>query len=226
MLIVKKLAGQKLMRIYVRKVPVPLWVRNNNSDLSVLYQVFGEQECAVLLDFPANVIIDGGANVGYTSVFFALRYPNASILAVEPNSENCEIFKRNCAHFPNIELVKGAIWYSNTPLKIANPGDRSWMIKVQEAESPGLEGVPSFTIDNLLSGLNVRRADILKLDIEGAEKDLFSKGNLAWIDLMHCLIIETHGEQTQAVVLKAMESRGFVCAKSGEKLVFQRNTAS
>jgi FkbM family methyltransferase len=221
-LITKKITGQTLIQIRLHNVPVPLWARTNNSDLSVLYQIFGEQECAVELDHPPAAIIDGGANVGYASVYLALRYPQAAILAVEPNDENCQIFKRNCSPFPNIRLLQGAIWHTRTDLEITNPVERSWMIRVQETSASGRGRIPSFTIDDLLAQLDERPVDILKLDIEGAENELFSEGDLAWIDRVHCLIIEAHGGAAKTLVVGAMESRGFGWEIFGEKLVFRK----
>ena len=56
------------------------------------------------------VIIDGGANVGYAALHFAERFPQATIIAVEPNPETFEILKANCARHSQIRTVFGALW--------------------------------------------------------------------------------------------------------------------
>ena len=99
----------------------PLWVRPNTSDIAVLHQVFIEK-CYDLPELEtAGLIIDGGANVGYASIWFALRYPGARILAVEPEASNFELLQSNTRHLPAIHAMRAAIWSQRCQLAIANP---------------------------------------------------------------------------------------------------------
>jgi FkbM family methyltransferase len=79
------------------------------------------------------VIIDAGANIGLTSVVYANRYPEARVIAIEPEVSNFQLLKENAASYPNIELVHGALWKENTKLRILDPGSGSWAFRTQEA---------------------------------------------------------------------------------------------
>ena len=224
-LIVQKLLGRSTVCLRVRGVSVPLFARLNNSDLSVLFQVFRLKECDVKPETPPGLIIDGGANVGYTTAYFAQRFPQAQILAVEPHPGNCDLLARNTRHFPNVTRIQGAIWFRHANLDFVDQSQRAWMTQVHEVVDGRAESIPVFTMPELIDRAGRQRVDILKLDIEGAEQDLFSKGDLRWLDQIGCLIIEVHGEAARRCVTEAMTHRGYACEASGEKLVFQRSGA-
>ena len=77
----------------------PLWVRPGTSDVETFDEVFMAREYDVQLpDFAPRTILDLGANVGYTSVLFAVRWPEARILAVEPATDNMVLLKRPRPH--------------------------------------------------------------------------------------------------------------------------------
>ena len=221
-LLIAKMTRKEFVCLRVHGVTTPLFARLNNSDLSVLYQVFGQMECDVGALAPA-LIIDGGANVGYSSVYFALRYPSAKIVAMEPSADNCWLFRMNCVGFPNVQLIQGAIWSSRALLEICDPDERGWMIQVRETAVRTPNTFEAYTIPDLIAMGGGRSVDILKLDIEGAEGKLFSSNDLVWLDQIQCLIIETHGGAIRSLVLDAMKERGYSCRASGEKLVFKRN---
>lgn len=223
-LILTKVSGREFVRLRVRHVRKPVFARLNNSDLSVLYQVFGQKECEVDVRDPA-VIIDGGANVGYSTLYLAERYPGATIIAVEPSGDNCRIFRMNCEAFPNVRLVQGGIWSRRAHLELCDPNERGWMIQVREAQVPSDAMIEAYTIADLAEIAGGSRIDILKLDIEGTEARVFSEGDMSWLDRVGCLIIETHGDAARKLVCEAMAVRGFAAHISGEKHVFTKNHA-
>ena len=54
-------------------------------------------------------IIDGGANIGITSLYFAARYPHAKIYSVEPLPQNFALLEANVKHEPRIKPLYGCI---------------------------------------------------------------------------------------------------------------------
>jgi hypothetical protein len=99
------------------------------------------------------------------------------------------------------------------------------MIQVEEAADTSAgrgEQLPSYTIQDLIDAGEQQRIDILKLDIEGAETEIFSAANLEWIERVNCLIIEVHGDAAREAVSAAMRNRGYRSESIGEKLVFHR----
>jgi len=192
-------------------------------------QTFGRGELDIVLQNTPRLIIDGGANVGYASVFLANKYPDAQIIAVEPEVANCTLFRKNCSAYPNIELVQGGIWSSNEDLAIKEPHVSSWGFRLMEAPSsmdaPSSEHsyiIKGFTIPDLLARAGKQRVDLLKLDIEGSEERLFSSGYSSWIGRVESMIIETHGQYALNTLYSATKDSGFHVSKSGENLVFTK----
>jgi FkbM family methyltransferase len=130
------------------------------------------------------LIIDCGANIGLTSVWYARQFPEATIIAVEPEESNLEIASKNLAAYPNIRLVPGGVWDTPTQLSIVNPDAEPWAFQVEE----GKGSIPAFTIDQLSEGKPIL---MVKVDIEGAEKALF-RSNTDWMDRTDLIAIELH----------------------------------
>ena len=221
----QRLLNLPLASVKLRGIASPLYLRPGTSDWMALRHVFEERDCDVGLAPEPGLIIDGGANVGFASVLFANKYPRTRILAVEPHRDNTVIMGLNCHNYPNVQLITSAIWSSDTYLEIANPDCRiHGGFRVQEASSiENPNTFPSITLTELLHQTNGQDVDLLKLDIEGAEEEIFSRGYRDWIDRIRTLVIECHGESAERTVRKAIAETGrFRCSQRGEKLIFQR----
>jgi FkbM family methyltransferase len=135
------------------------------------------------------LIIDAGANIGLSSVFFALQFPTALIVAIEPEERNYDMLRKNAAGF-NIECVKAALSSQAGRVKVTNPGRGDWGYRT-EPEADG--NVPSVTVDSLYQQYATDQMVpfIVKVDIEGGEKDLFSL-NTEWVRDTPLLIVELH----------------------------------
>lgn len=219
---IHKVAGTKCLQVRVPGFPKKLACRTNHSDIRILWQVFGARDLEDLAVDPPRLIIDGGANVGYTSAFFAHRFPQAKVIAVEPDPGNCSLLRDNCQWFPNVRLIQGGLWTSNTSLTIENPEANSWAFRVREA-APGAPGsVPGVTVSDILRQEAEKTVDILKLDVEGAEEALFSAENSDWLECVRVICVECHGEAATAAVLRRTAG-AFSKHICGEKWVLTRN---
>ena len=183
-------AGTGEVLIDIPQVKAPVALRRGTTDLTVFEQVFVFGIYELPFDFEPRFIIDGGANVGYTSVYFASRYPGARIVAVEPEPANAAILRRNVAPYPNVTVVEAAIWHEHAPVEIANPGASNWAFRVRPATS-GSQTVDALTPDELADTHGAAEIDILKLDIEGAEREVLSH-SAAWLGRVGILIVELH----------------------------------
>src|SRR5215470_7956690 len=178
--------------ITIPQSKTPLWMRVNSSDLSIFEQIFLWDDYELPMRIHPRFIIDGGANVGYASVYFANKYPDAQIVAVEPEASNFEMLKQNTSEYPGVFAVQAAIWNTTAALEIENKGDASWSFRIREAgETPG--EVKALTITEIIRLFKADSVDILKLDIEGAEKEVFSS-NVGWLDKVRVVIIELHDQ--------------------------------
>ena len=152
-------------------------------------------------------IIDCGANIGLSVLYFKSICPSAHITAFEPDKHNFEILTKNCIvnNLKQVDLVEAAVWKENTELKfIAQGGMDS---KISEGADAGIT-VKAYSLITYLQ----EPVDFLKLDIEGAEYKVLRniEGNL---DNITNLFIEYHGDfsQTNELVdiLNIVQKAGF-----------------
>jgi FkbM family methyltransferase len=212
-----------LVELHAKGIPAKLFARRFHTDIDVLWGALRKRECDVALKDPPRLIVDGGANVGFTTVFYAHKYPDAQIVAIEPDDENCELLRRNCRAYPNVVLMQGGLWNSDRYLEIENPGDASWSFRLREVPVPTRNSVKGITIPEILRRCNTNEVDILKLDIEGAERFLFSTGCNDWIRKVKAIVIEVHNKACREAVLRATSEHGFAMSQQHEKLVFVRD---
>lgn len=200
----------------------PFVLRRNGSDLSVFEQVFVEEDCAVpFMAAMPRTIVDGGANVGFTTAWFAERYPQATVIAVEPSGANCELLRQNTRRYPNVRVLQTGLWSRSTSLRVKNPDALPWSFQVEECAAGAPGSFTAVSIPDLLAQTS-GTIDLLKLDIEGAERVLFAGDVDAWIGRVGTLVIEIHGPEADAVVRGSMRLRSFKETTRGEKVIFQR----
>lgn len=200
---------------------VKVRVRRGSSDRNVFNQVFVYRE----YDHPelpasAELIVDAGANVGYSAVFFACKYPGATVVAIEPEDANFEALQANTRRHPSIKPLKAALWPTRTELAIADPKAEAWAFQTVEAKGGG---VPATTISDILDEYG-RDIDILKIDIEGAERELFEQGAEAWLGRVGTLVIELHDHLRPGcseAVTSALGDRSSRRFTKGENVFYQ-----
>jgi len=139
------------------------------------------------------VIIDAGANIGLASIFFANKCPEAKIISIEPEAENFRLLTKNTAPYPNIVPVQAALWDKNETIHIVDPGHGFWGFVTRKAclSDRYLHSVEGLTIDKIMEEYRLASIDILKIDIQGAEKEVF-RDTSSWIGKVRALIIELH----------------------------------
>ncbi len=170
-----------------------------------------------------ETILDAGANIGDETARFRIHHPGAEIIAVEADPENFAILERNCAGCEKVSAVLGAVWDRDGELTLQRESGSPETSAVGEGQ--GGTRVRAYSILALMRMRKWDRIDVLKLDIEGAEHQLFS-GDTAWLDKVNALIFEIPDAEragtTQLIFEKlAGETwNGFAC---GENLVMIRD---
>lgn len=179
----------------IPNIRAEFYLRPGTSDVSVFDHVFvdKEYELGSTVKDP-KFIIDAGANIGCTSVYFANKYPNAKIVAVEPEQSNFELLVKNCKPYPNITPIQAAVWKNKAILRIENPNADNWSFRVEETEDEKWTGIsiPALTILDLMLLEEHETIDILKIDIESGEKEVFESGYEKWLPKVNVLITELH----------------------------------
>lgn len=176
----------------------PCWVRIPSSDVLTFYQVVSKQEYAFDVNRAPEVIIDAGANIGLATLTFANRFPEATIIALEPEASNFALLQKNTAAYPNVTPVQAALWHEDGELKLLTAGGGHWGFRTREAEdaaTKALHPVRAVSVPTLMTEHGLEKIDLFKVDIEGAEKQVFADTS-AWLPKVDSLIAELHERTT------------------------------
>lgn len=200
-LIAKATKTQTKLRIRRSDCQHPFYLRFPSSDTWVYADIFVDYEYQFDVEIDPKVIIDAGANIGLASIYFANKYPNAKIVAIEPEKNNFDLLVKNTSDYPNIEPIHAALWHAEEEISIVDPGLNDWgfMTRGKEGgtdisdnlDAQDFQNVSATTLDILIKEMGVKKIDILKIDIEGAEKEVFSN-SAEWIDKVDMVIAELH----------------------------------
>ncbi|OHD11492.1 MAG: hypothetical protein A2Y34_15160 [Spirochaetes bacterium GWC1_27_15] len=170
----------------------PLVIRDGSSDIMVFWQIFVQNELKLPITIDPKLIIDAGANGGYSALWFAHKYPSAQIVAIEPEESNFEVLRKNTEGYENIKIIKSGLWYKDTYLKVVDDNYGNFGFMVNEVDASEKFDVKAVTIQSILNEFKFEKIDILKIDIEGAEKELFSENYEHWLGKTNVLMVELH----------------------------------
>jgi FkbM family methyltransferase len=195
--------------IAVRGIPAPVSLRPGVSDWIVLERIFMDEEYdpisathdaairaaydMLLADGKIPLIIDCGANIGLSAIWFARRFPHAAVLAVEPEPGNVAVLRANAARVPNITAIAAAISDRCCRVTLASSDNVPWAWRTSEAATDGAPdgAINTVTIPDLIARNPDYRPLIVKIDIEGAETSLL-RSNTAWLADTRLVIFEMH----------------------------------
>ena len=153
-------------------------------------------------------IIDCGANIGLSVIYLKRLFPEARIIAFEPDEENFRLLKKNIESFgfDNVEINKEAIWIEDTQLNFSNTGTLG--SKVEDTANNSSQLVKARRLKDMLQ----QRVDFLKLDIEGAEYAVLKDAGENLRNAEN-IFIEYHGtfEQTRELteIFELLTKTGF-----------------
>lgn len=217
------------VKVSVEGMRSPVEIRLDSTDLIVFGQVFIYKDFTLPIKLSPKFIIDGGANAGYASIWFSNMFPDADIVAVEPEEKNYILAQQNLVDYPKAKVVKAGIWHRNECLRIVDTHDDGdfvgeWGFQVA-ASADGKGGVPAVTIEELLKNSGHDEIDILKLDLEGAEKEVFGDNYENWLPKSKVIVVEVHDSLkagSSESVFSALNCYGFVGYPKGEHYFFVR----
>jgi FkbM family methyltransferase len=213
-----------------------------DSDLETYRQVFIERQFD-LTDSPQRdrlqqyyqqqldlgklpVIIDAGANVGAAAHWFSHQFPKSAVFAIEPDSDNAQLCRKNVARLANVTVVEGAIGGRHGSVSVRRVG-KSWGSQTIRVESG--PGVTVYTVADIMRMAGPAGSLlIVKADIEGFEADLFEHGT-EWVADVASIFIEVHdwllpGQKTSQSLQKAVLGQGFEIVVRHENLIFVRES--
>jgi FkbM family methyltransferase len=201
----------------------PVQLRLRTSDILVYGDILLRGQYGFDLRCSPSVIIDAGANIGLASIYFAHKYPKAKIIAIEPEASNFALLTKNVGYYSTIVPVHAALWNYDGEISVSEPDPATgaggkWAFVTHEGSG---DRVRAITVRTLMEQMKIDRIDLLKVDIEGAEKEVFEACD--WIDCVDCLMIELHDwfkpGCTDAV---ASVVQGFSRVRRGETTIYVR----
>jgi FkbM family methyltransferase len=200
-----------------------------SSDLNVFAQIYQYKEYQPLVAtfqkyFPNHTklnIIDAGSNIGLTSVYLNSHFPNSNYITIEPDDSNFKNLSYNldANGIKNVVKIKGGLWSKNSNLKIVNDfrDQNDWSFRVEETSEE--TDLKAFSINYLINTNNVQYIDILKMDIEGSEKEVLVSANAdtSYLTKTKCVAIEIHDEfNCRQDIYNLLEKYNFEYFNSGE----------
>jgi FkbM family methyltransferase len=193
------------IQVNFKRLHHPFHIRQGNFvDVAVVTTNIVREEYGQL-DLPRDPewIIDGGAYIGDTAAYFLSRYPKVNVIALEPGAESYKMAHQNLKPYKERAiLLNQGLWGSDTTLKF---GGDLWGASVRK---DGYE-INCVSIPTLLRLYRIPKVDILKLDIEGAEENLFASAPEKWLPLVDHILIETHGAAIEKQVFGVLERNHF-----------------
>jgi FkbM family methyltransferase len=191
-------------QLTLKKFTHPVFYRPQSSDASVFEQtlVLNEYEVPtdthrlalesyyqeLLVNLKRPLIIDCGANIGLSSVWFARRFPGATVIAVEPEPENFALLLKNIAGYKNVKAFQAAISDRIATVSLDNVGNEAWAWETKESDTGP---IPTVTIPELFIEANDTVPFVVKIDIEGFEVELF-RSNSEWTRNVPLIVFESH----------------------------------
>ncbi len=200
-----------IFTVRLRQLGHPTELRGATTDIPCFEKIFMSQEYRSPFDINPKLIVDAGANTGLSALYFAATYPDAIIFAIEPEIGNFWLLEKNCAKVNRIKSLRGALWSAAGCVPLTNRVDGgAWSFTIGQNAQATLDTVNAYPVTQLLEMAGRNQIDILKLDIEGSERELFSK-NTDWLDHVSVIIIELHDRFqpgcAKAVYQKLVECR-------------------
>lgn len=166
------------------------------------------------------LIVDCGANIGASVLWFTARYPEAHIVAVEPAPSNFALLRKNCSGL-DVDLRQAGIGPVDGIAWISNPDDE--MGCKTNDNRDGIE-IKIVSLETLLASKPASgyAPFLLKVDIEGSEKSLFT-GSASVLDQFPLILMEPHdwlfpGQRTSVEFFRFHSQAGREFAMNNENI--------
>ncbi len=187
----------------------PFFLRLHGSDPAVFKQVIRDGEYDILPpETDVELVIDCGANVGFTSVYFLNRFPKARLIAIEPDPSNFAVLQRNLAPYRDrVRLVNSGVWSHPARLRMSEEpfrDGREWARMVRECRPEEASEFVATDIGTLFRESGAKRISFLKIDVEKSEREIFARNYESWIHNVDAMAIELHDDDCRAVFERAI----------------------
>lgn len=212
------------MSLPLRRSGYSVDVRPGTCDVITYYDVVVRELYGRMPIDSVATVIDCGANIGMASAYMLSRFPSSHVWAIEPDPTNFDLCARNLEQFgERAHLLRAAICGHSQPVKAALTLAGTWASTVVSTTTDDPGAFEGIGMDDLLTRLGLPRVDLLKIDIEGAEVDVFSSGPLHWLDRIGCIEVELESRAAEEFFFGALSRRGFTFSRFGDIVIASRH---
>ena len=210
----------------IRDYPFPFYFRHATTDKYAIVEVLLHQQYGCLRDLrDVATIVDAGANIGTTSVFLLNTYTSSRLFALEPDPSNFEVLQRNLRPYGARAIaLRRALWHRPESLRLERGKFRdggAWSIQVKPTDL-GVTEVEGTTIGAFMSEHSLSSIDILKIDIEGAERHIFEETASEWLGRVGAIAIELHDSDCRSAFVQATACLSGDMSQHGEVTFWRR----
>jgi FkbM family methyltransferase len=171
--IIWSLGRKKEICIRPKSLKFPIFLRMDNSDFEVFEQVVYLKQYDFTIFPNPKIILDAGANIGLSAAWFATRFEDAKVIALEPDQENFRVLQKNVKKYKKVKCINKALWYKKTKLQISRGKKSSWAFQAHEQPKTRTNICDSITLHEVIK--QTKKIDLFKCDIEGSEQKIFEK---------------------------------------------------
>ena len=179
-------------------------------------------------DYQPKLILDCGGNIGCSAVYFANKYPDAQIYSIEPEKDNFQLLKFNTVFYDNVHLIKSGLWDKETFIRVEDRGFGKWGFMTFETTADDPDAFKTTTVGKILTDSGFDEIDLIKIDIEGAEKEVFAAPDVdEWLSKVKVLVIELHDRMKRGCsyeFFKAISKYHWFHAFRGENIILIRES--
>lgn len=193
-------------KVTLRSVNHPFFVRPHTSDIriitdNIIREEYGQFEVSQYGDI--HWMIDAGAYIGDTTAYFLSRFPDLKVIALEPNLPAYQMLVRNLSpYYPRAIPLQMGLWGEDKIMKFSG---RATAARISEIGND----IVCSSIPSLMKQHSIPRLNILKMDIEGAEENVFAANSEGWLKNTDIIIIEFHGASNEVKITSHLEQHGF-----------------
>ncbi|HSA54352.1 MAG TPA: FkbM family methyltransferase [Gemmatimonadaceae bacterium] len=182
-----------------------LWFRDNFGDITNLPNLMYRQAYLIPRPLGDGAILDVGANIGLAAAWFASRYPGRPVHCFEPLTANTRLIALNC---PGAVVNAVAVGAAPGTIELSVDEDSVMASSIATRWDTHPRRVPVIRLDDYVTGRDIDRVALLKIDTEGMELDVLN-GASETLARTEQVAMETHGDVRHSAVLDRLREAGF-----------------
>lgn len=187
-----------------------IFLRTYAGDIDIFYEIFYKKIYQLPNSLSKNLVIDAGANVGFAALFFLKQMPAATVYCIEPDPDNFTFLKMNLEaeiESGKVKLIMAGLSGKDGAMSLRSNSFK-YNSNLVELPVEGSVRVITYKVETFLKTFVPGNVDLLKMDIEGAEENIF-ENDVSWLNNVEQLLIEFHSDKIKELCFEKLLSQNF-----------------